>query len=164
MLLQRAQLQEKAGDVAQLVNSLSWEERYQWVTIHKTQGNQFFKEGEYKRAYDVYMRGMMGLDISSSQAPERLSRMKMELQYPLTMNIGQCEFRQGHYESASKLFLMALQIDSRFKALYMLAKSSLKLGHSAQAIDYYKRAQQKATGKEKEFLKELSTLLNESQS
>ncbi len=35
---------------------------------------------------------------------------------------------------------MALQIDSRFKVLYMLAKTSLKLGQTAQAQGYYKEA------------------------
>ncbi len=71
-----------------MVNSLSWEERFQWVSIHKAQGNQLFKSLDYKGAYEVYMRAMMGLDISSEQPKERLVRVKMELQYPLTMNIG----------------------------------------------------------------------------
>jgi hypothetical protein len=35
VLIEKAKLQEKAGDVAKMVNNLSWEERYEWVSIHK---------------------------------------------------------------------------------------------------------------------------------
>ena len=75
----------------------------------------------------------MGCDLNKDDLP-RYERVQKELQYPLTFNIGMCEYYQKNYSKTIKLLQMAENIDnSQFKLHYMKTKVYLDLNDLPKA-------------------------------
>lgn len=90
-------LAQTGADVANELRGKTWDQRFQWVSEVKEQGNKFFKLDLHDNAIDTYMKALCGMDFSSydllpsvKDQKERDLRVSRDLKAPVLNNIALC--------------------------------------------------------------------------
>ncbi|KAL4487193.1 hypothetical protein ABPG72_017912 [Tetrahymena utriculariae] len=132
--------QNRMNQVAKMLKDLSWEERFEWIHQQKIKGNRFFKKGQYQKAADVYVQGLMGIDFKIPD-PAIQSRMEQENTLPLLTNIATTLIKLKKYENASAVCDKALSIDPQsIKANCKKGESLMYCRFYDQSVVYLKKA------------------------
>lgn len=120
----------RLATVAESLQELSWEEKYEWVNLMKLKGNRYYSEKNYAKAIEVYLDSLVGLDFTDKA---RLATVKNELQYPILLNIATCYYQLQEYSKGVQICDKILSEEEHPKCVFKKGVLLVKLGEHSQA-------------------------------
>ena len=52
---------KRAGEIQSELKDASFDQRFKWISERKNQGNEFFRNGNFEKANEIYIEALSGL-------------------------------------------------------------------------------------------------------
>ena len=91
------------------------QQKIEWATHQRKEGNRLFANHEYHEAMDVYLTCLVAIDTSNDAAQENNSssfqlQCENEIQLPVLLNLALCSMQLGMYSKAEKFCNHAIEL------------------------------------------------------
>jgi tetratricopeptide (TPR) repeat protein len=114
MQLFGAQLTLTCAKAAEMTSAFTPEQKIEWATGQRKEGNRLFANGEYQEAMDIYLTCLVAIDAPHSLTnPESTSsQCESEIKLPVLLNLALCALKLGMLSKAEKFCNYAIELES----------------------------------------------------
>ena len=158
-----------------MIAQLKPQQKIEWASTQRKQGNRLFAEGDFQEAMDVYLTCLVAIDTSNQEenTPPRNLECEVKIQLPVLLNLALCSIKLGMLSKAEKFCNYAIELKSgqqSIKAYFRRGKVRMLQGNYVcaeidldKALELLQKSHRGASFDEVQLEKEKQVILREKQ-